>query len=1251
MITRENLKNLLDSLGFIKEGDVRVKHFPQGDFELKVDFGKSEFVYPESKGFKINERQTCNFTSNENFVVFECVHRLLSKGYKPEHIELEPKWKVGHGASGGRADVLVRNQEGKPLLLIECKTAGREFEKAWKETQIDGGQLFSYIEQEKDVEFVCLYASGFDESTRQINLDQRIVSHKDNDKILADDPKLQAFRDAKNVKERFRVWKDTYKLEYTEKGIFEENIQAYQIGKDKYTLNIDTKPIGAGDKKGKYHQFRTILRKHNVSRRENAFEVLVNLFLCKLVDEIENAHDLKFYWKGIAYDNYFDLVDRLQELYKIGMERFLQQEITYVSNDEIEQAFWPARQDRNAVERRVKDLFRSLKYFNDNIFSFVNVRNKQGFEKNAKILLEIIQMWQGLRLKDEGQNQFLGDMFEYFLDNGVKQSEGQFFTPIPICKFIVSSLPLETLLIEKTESLRAIDYACGAGHFLTEYAMQIKPLVRKYKQADPDAYCHNIFGIEKEDRLAKVAKVSAFMYGLDGIQILDADALATNPEIKDESFDVLVANPPFAVEDFLLTLEEGDRERFELLQSVADLGNKNIQCFFIERARQILAPGGVVGIIVPSSVLSNSDAMHIKTREILLRYFDFIAIVELGSGTFGKTGTNTVVLFLRRKPQRPEPAEHYQNRALDFFENWEAEKQSGGGAYLDVDVVQRYCQHIEIPFDAYQTLLTGQPSDELLATEMFKDYETHFDKSTETANRRKQKSFKDLSPAEQKSELDGRFLKYLIEIELDKLYYFMLANANPQSVLLVKSPTDNAAQKLFLGYEWSGAKGNEGIKYNGGETVLDIQTPLFDPKQPQDISKINYLIQQNFGGKAVDVPENLLPFVSFARLEGLLDFSRKDFGKAISLSIKKKTLLESKWELAKLSSVIEIISGGTPDTNKPEYWNGDIYWLSVADFNSEDRFVMRAEKTITELGLANSSTKYLNVGDLIISARGTVGALAQLATPMTFNQSCYGLRAKNEKIDSGFLYYILKQEVQQFKENATGVTFGAITISTFDSIKIPLPPLAVQQQIVDECEAVDEEVRVAKKEIEKFQKEIELQIGGIYSKGYAVMKLSEICEMQAGKFVSASEINDEFEEGLYPCFGGNGLRGYTKTFTHEGTFPLVGRQGALCGNVHKVQGKFHATEHAVVVTPDNRIDVIWLFYQLKSLNLNQYAKGVAQPGLSIQKIITLTTPVPPLAEQQKLVAAVEALEKQISGSRQVIASAAGRKQAILKKYL
>ncbi len=123
MITEQNFRTLLQQLGFQENNQIFEKKFSKTEAYLKVDFGKKELIYPENKGLIINECQTCNFSQNENFVVFECVHRLLEKDYLPKHIELEPKIKSGHGASGGKADILVKSQEKnekgeyKPLLL------------------------------------------------------------------------------------------------------------------------------------------------------------------------------------------------------------------------------------------------------------------------------------------------------------------------------------------------------------------------------------------------------------------------------------------------------------------------------------------------------------------------------------------------------------------------------------------------------------------------------------------------------------------------------------------------------------------------------------------------------------------------------------------------------------------------------------------------------------------------------------------------------------------------------------------------------------------------------------------------------------------------------------------------------------------------------------------------------------------------------------------------------------------------------
>lgn len=151
----------------------------------------------------------------------------------------------------------------------------------------------------------------------------------------------------------------------------------------------------------------------------------------------------------------------------------------------------------------------------------------------------------------------------------------------------------------------------------------------------------------------------------------------------------------------------------------------------------------------------------------------------------------------------------------------------------------------------------------------------------------------------------------------------------------------------------------------------------------------------------------------------------------------------------RLSNCIEIISGGTPSTSNEEYWNGDIPWISIKDFNNSFKYIYKTEKSISKLGLEKSSTNMLNKDDIIISARGTVGCLAQIYSPMAFNQSCYGIRSSDKNLLQDYLYYWLIANIDKLKKQTHGAVFDTITKNTFDSIEIIYPSLDVQQHIVD----------------------------------------------------------------------------------------------------------------------------------------------------------------------------------------------------------
>ena len=133
--------------------------------------------------------------------------------------------------------------------------------------------------------------------------------------------------------------------------------------------------------------------------------------------------------------------------------------------------------------------------------------------------------------------------------------------------------------------------------------------------------------------------------------------------------------------------------------------------------------------------------------------------------------------------------------------------------------------------------------------------------------------------------------------------------------------------------------------------------------------------------------------------------------------------------------------------------------------------------------------------------------------------------------------------------------------------------------------------------------------------GWVWCRIKHICMMASGKAKSADKIQAKYFVGSYPCFGGNGIRGYVDEYNHSGTFSIVGRQGALCGNINVAIGKFYATEHAIVTTLFSGIDFNWSNYTLEALHLNKYASGAAQPGLSVANVLNILVPVPPIQEQ------------------------------------
>lgn len=1297
MIDTSNLEKCLQLYNFKQNGDIYIYDFPEIDASLKVDFKRKKLIYPTDKGFEIHGEYTCNFKDKENFVVFFCVYNLFKKGYKPNHIQLEPKWNVGHSASGGRADIMVTNNDGNSLLIIECKTPGKEFDDAWKKTLIDGGQIFSYAKQAGSTEYISLYT--IDLIGNDLVSNYYLITLQDNENLLKglESQKPLSYQQAKllNKEDIHKAWINTYAGDYATQGIFEKDIAPYHIGKTKYSID-DLVQINNNDIQSKYNKFATILRQHNVSGRENAFDKLVNLFLCKIVDETNNPNELNFYWKGVAYDSFFDLQDRLQKLYQDGMKKFLGEEVTYINNDAIDNAFQLFKNDPDATKSTIQKYFRELKFFTNNDFSFIDVHNEKLFYQNSAILLKIVQLFQDIKLKTEEQNQFLGDMFEGFLDQGVKQSEGQFFTPMPIVKFILRSLPIEDTIINEPDNIKVIDYACGAGHFLNEFAKIIKPIINENKDIPLEQYYANIHGIEKEYRLSKVAKVSAFMYSQDEINITYADALSTQKNIKDNDYSFLIANPPYSVKGFLETLKESDRKKFSLINTITESSYSNnnaIETFFLERAKQLLKSNGIAAIIVPTSILTKGKSkstaktknVYVATRELILKHFDIIAIASFGKGTFGKTGTNTVTLFLQRKNDDPSFSEHYQNRVNSWF-NGDFSKDH---IFDDHKDILDYCNHIEIPYASYRTLLESNPSEDLLSLPLFQEYSKVFLNSSEIKDRKKKPLFKKLSKEEQDIDIRNKFIVSLKECESEKLFYFILARLNSRNVVIVKSPTKTAEIKNFLGYEWSSKKGSEGIKYIGDsvdENIINedddddnsvedddkrvlsniynldsINTPLYDPNDIYNTDKINFHILQNFNGEDLSIPESLKEYINVSPLVDMIDFKKIDFNKSISLTPSTTFNFSTNLKLKKLSSIAVINPSKTELKNIQD--DSLISFIDMASV-SEFGYITNIEsKKYDEV--KNGGYTYFKEGDILIAKitpcmeNGKCALAINLPHEVGFGSSEFHVIRCTDPNDRKYIFNLLNNpELRKIAEqNMTGSSgHRRVPEDFYSNLNIPIIENSnLKTEFVEAFTNLQIKLTDSITKVEVNKKLLDDLYLEAYNQAHLSYKLSdsETFDVSIGKRVLKRQLSKD-NLGI-PVYSANVFKPFgliNDSLLKNYNLPSViwGIDGDWMVNLIPKNSPFYPTDHCGVIRIKSElIDPKYFAWSLKKegekINFSRTNRA------SMDSIKNLSIKVPPLNKIKEISAQVLKIETEISHCLKFIDEYEVYKFDLLSKYL
>lgn len=1248
-----DIKKHIIALGFVpKNGTNGIYHKIYVDYAIEIDFEKQSIDYGNS--LIAESKTTQNFSQPENFVVLECVDRILTKGYKPQNIILEKTWPSGHGTSG-RLDICINREDGTPYMLIECKTYGKEYNKELAKIHKDGGQLFTYFQLSGGkADVIMLYASKLEDG--KFMYVNEIIKIEDD------------YRNG-DVKDIYEKWNKLTK----DNGIFDSWVRPYNF-QSKALTKEQLKEIKAEDSSFIFNRFLEILRHNVVSDKGNAFNKIFTLFLCKVYDETTtgDGEELKFQWLE-GRDNHVDFQLRLTDLYSKGMKKFLDRTVSDFNNEDFDKRC--ANLNEDTKQYLLKEV-NKLRLEKNNEFAIKEVYDSTSFEENAKVVKEVVELIQGYRIRYNKRQQYLSDFFELLLTTGLKQEAGQYFTPVPIAQFIIKSIPLDSIMAEKLSRKDGeilpymIDYASGSGHFITEYMHEIQDIINN---CNPSKYieetrkhlinwqnCHfdwatdYVYGVEKDYRLVKVGKVGCYLHG-DGLaNVILSDGLANfcnkeykgklHKEINDgqqdnQQFDIVLSNPPYSVSSFRQTTRDYYTEQdFELYNSLTD-NSSEIECLFVERTKQLLKEGGVAGVILPSSILSNTG-IYTKAREIILQYFDIVAIAELGSNTFMATNTNTVVLFLRRR-------DNY------FAANTKSAVDTFFRTLNDVTIngietpVSKYVSHVweGLDYADYVTLLQKSPNDKVKAHEIYLEYT------------------KKLS-----SKNDAKIFEAILSIETEKLLYFILAC--PQKVVIVKSG-EKDVEKRFLGYEFSNRRGNEGIHAIQRGKNIDECTQLFDANSYDNPLRASTYIYKAFKGDITSpIAEDMQSHISRISLIDMLSFDRPVFEKGINLNSKKKVVFNSVYTLKPLDKLVTFQSG---------LWkgeNGELQTVKVlrnTNFKLNNGFLDYSDVAEIDVETTQLLTRTLQYGDIILEKSGgsdtqAIGRVVLFDKEddnetYSYSNFCSRIRVNNaNEVNPLYLWIVLHNF---YCKGGTiplqnGIRLLNIDMAGYSKIKIPVPPIDIQKQIVEEIGKIDRSVSDSQSCINECEANIESLLSSL---NFADNTLSAIAPFVT-KSIKYNYIASETyittdnmlqnKMGVVPFAGEANISSITE----------YKKGDILISNIRPYLKKIWFADKEGGCSKDVLVlrsaDVgkylpKYIFYMIRRDAFFDYVmegkKGIKMPRGNKDDIQKYRIPIPPIEEQKRIVSQIEDLEQEITKARNLIENATSKKQAILDKYL
>ena len=790
----------------------------------------------------------------------------------------------------------------------------------------------------------------------------------------------------------------------------------------------------------------------------------------------------------------------------------------------------------------------------------------------------------------------LGDLFEQLLNKGFKQNEGQFFTPTPITRFIWDSLPLEKIMTKADgiEYPKVIDYACGAGHFLTEGFEAVEVCANAINNSENSSNQwveKKIFGIEKDYRLARVSKISMFMHGAGDGNIIFGDGLENYPdkEIIPKSFDILVANPPYSVKAFKPHLKLSNNQ-LDILEKISNDGSE-IETLFVERISQLLKPNGVAAVVLPSSILNKENESFISARESLLKNFNIIAIATLGSKTFGATGTNTVILFLQKFNEPPKRTD----MVLDSVEAILSKADIDG--WEDESILRGYLKKIGVKKDTYDKLLSkSKDYTHWKDDNYFGQHYDEFVTSTEYVKKSKQKTFLKLSDAEQKKWFNQKFYEYVFSIEQEKLFYYSLVYN--QDTLIISAPDENKEQEKFLGYKWSNRKGQEGIQ------IIKAGGCLYNSSDRSDNNSIAGLIRNAFSDEDEFDVEDLSDYYYRLRLQDMLDFSGTTFNKSIKTTptrVLKDIPGLTNYRLADKNFFD--LSIGNRVLSDEVVENGSIPIYSANVFEEFGRI---DKQNITDFSVP--SILWGIDGDWMVN-------IMPADKPFYPTDHCGVLRIKTDDILPKYMALALQVEgeFERFSRSNRAST------QRIANLIIQVPSVSEQQKLVDEIEAIDKRIADEQAIISEQSAKVKSKFVEMFGDNPATthgknsVKLSTLCENLDNERKPITE--HLRNKGDIPYYGASGIVDYVAEYIFDETLLLISEDGAnlVSRNMpiaFSITGKSWVNNHVHILRFKNYKLQKYVESYINNIDLSEYINKNANPKLTQEKLNSIMIYMP-----------------------------------------